>query len=62
MWGVGEWSAALNAAIEMLRSFDWKCLERRTLADMYLKVAQLYWKNSRFFMSIIAVGHAMRTT
>jgi hypothetical protein len=61
MCAAGEWSAALNAAIEMLRSSDWKYVERRTLADMRLETAHLYWKNNRHFRSIITAGHAVIT-
>jgi glycosyltransferase involved in cell wall biosynthesis len=61
MCGAGEWSAALTAAIEMLKSSDWKYVERRALADMYLKAAQLYWKNHKFTMSIVSAGHAVVT-
>jgi hypothetical protein len=61
MCGAGEWLGALNAAIEMLRSSDWKHMERRTMADMRLEVAGLYWKNKRYLMSIITVGHAVIT-
>jgi hypothetical protein len=61
MCGAGEWSGALNAAIEMLQSSDWKHIERRTVADMRLEVAQLYWKNRRLWKSIITVGQAVTT-
>ena len=59
--GAGEWSGALNAAIEMLQSSDWKHIERRTMADMRLEVAGLYWKNRRFLKGIITAGHAVIT-
>ncbi len=60
MCAAGEWPGALNAAIEILNSSDWKCVERRTPADMQLEVAQLYWKSKRFLMSITA-GRAVLT-
>jgi hypothetical protein len=41
MCAAGEWPGALKAAIEILKSSDWKSVERRTLADMQLEVAQL---------------------
>ena len=59
--GAGEWSGALNAAIEMVKSSDWKHMERRARADMHLEVARLYWKNHRFLMGIITVGQAVIT-
>jgi len=61
MCAAGEWPGALNAAIEILNSSDWKCVERRTPADMQLEVAQLYWKSKRFLMSIITAGPAVLT-
>ena len=61
MSAAGEWSGALNAAIQMQKSSDWKCIEKRLLADMRLEVAQLYWKNNRFLMSVITAGHAVAT-
>ena len=60
MCAAGEWSAALNTGIEMLKCSDWQCLEKRTRADMYLKVSELYWKNNRFLMSAITLGQAVR--
>ena len=57
----GEWSGALNAAIEMAKSSDWKQIERRARADMQLEVARLYWKNHRFLRGIVAVGQAVIT-
>jgi glycosyltransferase involved in cell wall biosynthesis len=59
--GAGEWATALNAAMEMLKSSDWKYIKRRTLADMRLEVAGVYWKNNRFLMSMIIAGHAVIT-
>jgi hypothetical protein len=61
LWGAGEWSGALNAAIEMLRSSDWKYIDRRMMADMRLEVAALYWKNHRFLKGIVTAGHAVIT-
>ena len=61
MCGAGEWSGAMNAAIEMLRSSDWKYVERRVIANMRLEAALLYWKNKRFLKSIFTAGHAVMT-
>jgi hypothetical protein len=61
MCAAGEWPGALKAAIEILKSSDWKSVERRTLADMQLEVAQLYWKSKRLLMSIITAGRAVLT-
>jgi glycosyltransferase involved in cell wall biosynthesis len=57
----GDWPGALNAATEMLKSSDWKFIDRRALADMRIELARLYWKNNRFLMSIITAGHAVVT-
>jgi glycosyltransferase involved in cell wall biosynthesis len=59
--GAGEWNGALNAGVEMLNSSDWKHIERRTLADMHLEVADLYWKNQRYWKGIMALGRAVVT-
>jgi len=61
MCGVREWSVALDTAIEMLRSSDWKCLEPRAIADMRLTAAGLYWKNNRFLNGILTAAHAVIT-
>ena len=58
---VGEWSGALNAAIEMLQSSDWKYVDRRDIADMRLETAELYWKNHRVAKSLLTAGHAVIT-
>jgi len=61
MCALGEWSGALNLAIEMLRSCDWKYVERRVVANMRLEAAHVYWKNNRFLKSIFTAGHAVMT-
>jgi len=61
MCALGEWSGAMNLAIEMLRSCDWKYVERRAVANMRIEAAQVYWKNNRFFKSIFTAGHAVMT-
>ena len=57
MCEVGEWSAALNVAIEMLQSSD--CLDRRVISDMRFMAAELYWRNKRFLKSVLTGGHAV---
>lgn len=62
MCALGEWSGALNLAVEMLRSSsDWKHVDRRVIANMRLKAAGVYWKNKRFLQSIFTLGHAVIT-
>ena len=59
MSNAGDCSGALVAAIEMLRSSDWKFVDRRVIADMRLMTARLYWKNNRIVRSIITAGLAV---
>jgi len=62
MRALGEWSAALSLAVEMLRSStDWKYVDRGAMANMRLKAAVVYWKNNRFLQSIFTAGHAVMT-
>lgn len=61
MRAAGEWSAALNMAIEMLQSSDWGHVERRVLANMHLIVADLYWRQKKFFKGSLALGRAVMT-
>jgi hypothetical protein len=57
----GEYSSALKAAVEALRSSDWENAERWQIADTRLSIAWLHWKQKRFVSSVIAVGHAFIT-
>jgi hypothetical protein len=61
MWAAGERSAALNAAIEMLKLSDGCPMDSRERSEMRLEVARLYWKNNRFAMSAITAGRAVMT-
>jgi GT2 family glycosyltransferase len=61
MCGAGEWSGAMNAAIEMLHSSNWRHVDKRVMADMHLEAARLYWKNNRFLKSILSAGRAVMT-
>jgi len=56
----GEYSAALKAALEILQS-DLKNVERWQIADLYLTVAQLYWRQSRPLTSVLNVAKAALT-
>jgi glycosyltransferase involved in cell wall biosynthesis len=53
-----EYSPALNAALGMLRS-DLPHLEQWQIADLYLTVARLYWRQKRMLSSFLAVIHAV---
>jgi hypothetical protein len=56
----GEYSAALNAAIDFLRS-DLKFIEKWQIADLYLTIAQLYWRKGEFRKGGLAAGRAVIT-
>jgi hypothetical protein len=47
----GEASAALQSALEVLKS-DLRCVERHQIADLYLTVAGLYWKQKKYLHSM----------
>ena len=51
---------ALKSAVEML-SYDWQYPERRQIADIYLFVARLYWRQRSFLKSLFALIQAMAT-
>jgi hypothetical protein len=54
-------SAALSLAMEMLRSSRWQHIERRAIADSWLRAARLYWGQGRFFQGLLSTGHAVVT-
>jgi hypothetical protein len=56
----GEYSVALKAAMEALGS-DCEDIDQRTIADLRLNVARLYWKQKRFFRCFVAACHAVIT-
>lgn len=60
MYEAGEYSAALQAALETLQS-DLEYADRKVIADLYLIVAKLCWKQKRFAKSLFATGHAIIT-
>jgi cellulose synthase/poly-beta-1,6-N-acetylglucosamine synthase-like glycosyltransferase len=56
----GEYSVALQAAIESLQS-DLKDVEPWQVADLELTVAQLYWRRKEYAKSFLAVTRALAT-
>lgn len=56
----GEYSAALTATTQWLRS-DSEYAARWEVADIYLITARLYWKKKRLWRSLLAAGHAVMT-
>ena len=59
MAAAGEYSGALKATVEFLQTSDWKHVERWQIADLWLTVAGLRWKQKQFLSSLSAVGHAL---
>jgi glycosyltransferase involved in cell wall biosynthesis len=60
MFVAGEYSVALKAAMEMLE-FDWEDIDREKIADLWITVAQLFWKQKRFFRCFVAACRAVIT-
>jgi hypothetical protein len=60
MYMAGEYPDALKAALEILQS-ELQYVERKVIADLYLIVAKLRWRQKRFAKSLLAIGHAIIT-
>jgi len=56
----GEYSPALEAAIEILRSPDVASSESRQIADLWLEAASLYRKQHRYLDALVAIASALR--
>ena len=54
----GEYEIALQTALEVLHSHS-ELVERWQIADLYLTVARLYWRQKRFAKSSLAAIHAV---
>ncbi len=54
----GEVSAALETGVDVLQS-DLKHVKRIQLAELYLSVAQLYWRQRKFLSGLVAAGRAI---
>jgi GT2 family glycosyltransferase len=59
MCQVRQEPAALRLALDLLRSSRLQYVERRLIADTWLRTAELYWRQKQFFRSLAAVGHAV---
>jgi GT2 family glycosyltransferase len=59
MFLAGEYSTVLSAAIEILQSPDQKCADRWAIADLRFLVARIYWRQKRYWRSIMTAGHAV---
>lgn len=60
MSAAGEYSAALSAAADMLKSASVD-VERWQMADLHLTMAQLHWKRGEFLKAVGAAGRAVAT-
>ncbi len=60
MFLAGEYSIALQAALEFLQS-PLEHVERWQIADLHLIVAKLCWRQKRFAKSFLAMGRAVIT-
>jgi glycosyltransferase involved in cell wall biosynthesis len=59
MWATGQYSNALNAAIEILHSSDRQYAERWVITEVRFLVARIYWRQKKFLRSIMTAGHAV---
>jgi glycosyltransferase involved in cell wall biosynthesis len=60
MCSMGEYAAALSAAVGFLRS-RWPLVERWQISDLYLTVAGLYWRDGQRLNSLLAFARAILT-
>lgn len=58
MCAAGEYSAALEATLEILRS-DLNYVDAKVISDLYLLVAKLYWRQNRIVRGFLAIGQAV---
>jgi hypothetical protein len=56
---LGEYAAAQEAAYKMLGSSDWKQVENRLIADVWVLLAGLHWRGRAFSRSIIALARGV---
>ena len=59
LYRAGEYSAALSAALEMLRSSEWKHA-RKAATDVRLVTARIYWKQKKMLQGAIVAGRIIR--
>jgi hypothetical protein len=57
----GEYTVALRTAVEVLHSSDLENAEKRSIADLWLVAAWLYWRQKGFLNSLLALAHAVVT-
>ncbi|MFY9730881.1 MAG: glycosyltransferase family A protein [Candidatus Acidiferrales bacterium] len=55
----GEYSVALKATVEFLRSSDLEHAEKRPIADLWLAAASLHWRQKKLFNSLLALARAV---
>ncbi|MGC2332011.1 MAG: glycosyltransferase [Candidatus Acidiferrales bacterium] len=61
MYLAGEYSVALEAALEILQSPDVAGAEARQIADLWLAAARLHRKQKQYAKSLLAIARAVRT-
>jgi glycosyltransferase involved in cell wall biosynthesis len=54
----GELAAAVRTATEVTRS-NWQYVEQWQIADLYVIIAGLYWRQKKFMSSALAIGRAV---
>jgi len=59
MCHAGEIPEAINVLSAILQSFDWKFVDSRQIADLWLTAARLHWSQNHFLSSLGDVGHAV---
>ena len=55
----GEYACAREAAKSLLRSPDSRYFERWQIADLYLALAKLDWRDKRYWKSLLSAGQAV---
>ena len=53
-----EYEVAFKSALDIVQS-DLDCVERWQLADLYLTLAGLHWRQRKFAKSLLAAMHAV---
>lgn len=59
MYHTRQYSAALDALVEMQSSSEWESAGARVAADLRFLAAQLYWRQGRLVRSILSAGQAI---
>jgi GT2 family glycosyltransferase len=60
MVDAGEFSAAADAAEDVLRQPNLRCADKRELAELWITMARCHWRQAEFLHSFIAIVNALR--